>query len=69
MLAKARVAWSVTAEDGEHELTGPDLDPEYGRLEDYRLIWFLLKDLERLAARRKTTKPRTKTTKRLRKAV
>ncbi len=49
LLAKARMAWHVTAEDDQYEETGPDPNAQYGRLDDSRLVWFLFKDLERLA--------------------
>ena len=52
LLSKARLAWYITAQDWGNwdiEEAGPDLDAEKGKLDDYRMIWSILQDVERLA--------------------
>ena len=49
VLAKARVAWHITAMDGDFDETDPDFDGNCCRLDDPVFIWSILRDLERLA--------------------
>ena len=48
-LCKARVVWHIMAESEGLDEKDPDLDGQYGRLEDPVFIWSMLQDLERLA--------------------